>query len=96
MNEAIAVVALFFLMAKLIFFILNVWFPIFACFSYFGISAIYAVSVYGQIGPDYADPQHPAPAAWYFRFGCGLAKKYGKLHYCQMSQASLGITLYLL
>ena len=95
-NVAISVVSLFFLLAKLIGFIMNVWYPIFGLGVNIGIAAVYSVSVYGQIGPDYADPRYPAPAAWYFRFGCGLAKRYGKYSDCQIAQASLGITLYML
>lgn len=95
-NVAISIVSLFFLLAKLIAFIMKLYYPITAVFINTGIVAIYAVSVYGQVGPDYADPRHPAPAAWYFRQGCGLAKKYGKYTSCQMAQASLFITLYML
>jgi hypothetical protein len=95
-NVAIAVVSLFFLLAKLIAFIMKVWYPIFATVVNVGILAIYAVSTYGQIGPDYADPRYPSPAAWYLRQGCDLAKAYGSYKSCQIAQASLGITLYML
>jgi hypothetical protein len=95
-NVAISIISLFFLLTKLIGFIMNIWYPVLAIFINVSLVALYAVSTYGQIGPDYADPRYPAPAAWYFRFGCGLAKPYGKYSDCQLAQASLGLVLYLL
>ncbi|ATY59767.1 hypothetical protein A9K55_002774 [Cordyceps militaris] len=94
-NVAISVISLFFLLAKLIAFIMKLWFPIIAIFVNSALLALYTVSVYGQIGPDYADPRHPSPAAWYFRQGCGLAKPYGAYKSCQIAQGSLGATFYM-
>lgn len=95
-NVAISVISLFFLLAKLISFIMKLWYPVFATFVNCAMVALYVVSTYGQIGPDYADARYPAPAAWYFRQGCDLAKRYGKYNSCQIAQASLFITLYML
>ncbi|OAQ99811.1 hypothetical protein LLEC1_02906 [Akanthomyces lecanii] len=94
-NVAISVISLFFLLAKLIAFIMKLWFPIIAVFVNMALLALYSVSVYGQIGPDYADPRYPAPAAWYFRQGCGLAKHYGVYKSCQIAQGSLAATFYM-
>lgn len=94
-NVAISVISLFFLLAKLIAFIMKLWFPIIATFVNIALLALYTVSVYGQIGPDYADPRYPAPAAWYFRYGCGLAKRYGVYKSCKIAQGSLAATLYM-
>lgn len=95
-NVAISVISLFFLLAKLIMFIMKVWFPIVAVFVNVAITALYAVSCYGQIGPDYADSRYPSPTAWYFRQGCDLAKPYGVYRSCQIAQSSLGMTFYML
>ncbi|KAK2589751.1 hypothetical protein QQS21_012571 [Conoideocrella luteorostrata] len=95
-NVAISVISLFFLLAKLISFIMKIWYPLAAVLVNCAMVALYAVSTYGQIGPDYADARYPAPAAWYFRQGCDLARKYGKYRSCQIAQASLFITLYML
>ena len=94
-NVAISVISLFFLLAKLIAFIMKLWFPIVAVFVNMALLALYTVSVYGQIGPDYADPRYPSPAAWYFRQGCGLAKRYGAYKSCQIAQGSLAATFYM-
>lgn len=75
---------------------MRMWYPVFAVVVNAALVALYAVSVYGQIGPDYADARYPAPAAWYFRRGCGLARRYGKYKACQIAQSSLGITLLIL
>ncbi len=95
-NVAISVVSLFFLLSKLIAFIMNLWLPLIATFINTALVALYAVSVYGQVGPDHADSRHPAPAAWYFRYGCGMAKPYGAYKSCLIAQGSLAATLYML
>ncbi len=95
-NVAISVVSLFFLLAKLIANIMKLYYPVVAVVVNVALIALYSVSVYGQVGPDYADSRYPAPAAWYFRKGCGLAKPYGKYRACQIAQASLGVTLVML
>lgn len=93
-NVAISVVSLFFLLAKLIAHIMRVWYPAVAILVNCALVALYSVSTYGQIGPDYADSRYPAPAAWYFRQGCGLAQQYGKYRSCQVAQVSLFVTLF--
>jgi hypothetical protein len=95
-NVAISIISLFFLLVKLIGFIMRGYYPIIAVIINVALIALYTVSVYGQIGPDYADSRHPAPAAWYFRQGCGIAKPYGKYRSCQIAQGSLAITLLML
>lgn len=95
-NVAISIISLFFLLAKLIAFIMRVWFPVIAILINVAIATLYAVSTYGQIGPDYADERYPAPAAWYFRYGCDLSKPSGNYKSCQIAQSSLGVTLYML
>lgn len=93
---AISIISLFFLLTKLIAFIMRGWLPLIAVIANIALTALYAVSVYGQIGPDYADERYPAPAAWYFRYGCDLAKEWDMYKSCQIAQASLGVTFYLL
>lgn len=75
---------------------MKLWYPVMATFINISLVVLYTVSVYGQIGPDYADERYPAPAAWYFRQGCDIAKPYGKYKSCRIAQSSLGITFYML
>lgn len=95
-NVAISVISLFFLLSRLVCFIMKVWYPLIAVIVQSSLVALYATSSYGQIGPDYADERYPAYAAWYFRKGCDLAKPYGKFKNCQIAQGSLAITVYML
>lgn len=95
-NVAISLISLFFLLSKLISFIMKVWYPALATFINISLVVLYTVSVYGQIGPDYADERYPANAAWYFRQGCDIAKPYGKYKSCRIAQSSLGVTFYML
>ncbi|CAM1504332.1 Fc.00g019230.m01.CDS01 [Cosmosporella sp. VM-42] len=95
-NVAISVMSLFFLLAKLTAKIMKVWYPMLAVFINVAMTTLYAVSVYGQVGPDYTDSRYPAPAAWYFRYGCDMAKPWGKYKSCKVAQGSLVPTLYLM
>ncbi|PHH73225.1 hypothetical protein CDD82_5600 [Ophiocordyceps australis] len=96
LNVAISIISLFFLLAKLIAFIMRVWYPAIAVVANVALIALYTVSIYGQIGPDHADSRYPAPAAWYLRRGCSMAEPYGKFKACKIAQASLAITLLML
>lgn len=95
-NVAISIISLFFLLGKLTAFIMRVWYPIFATFINVSMVALYTVCVYGTIGPDYTDSRYPAPAAWYYRIGCDIAKPYGKYKSCMIARYSLVIGVYML
>lgn len=95
-NVAISIISLFFLLGKLTAFIMRVWYPIFATFINVSMVALYTVCVYGTIGPDYTDLRYPAPAAWYYRIGCDIARPYGKYKSCMIARYSLVIGVYML
>ncbi|KAK3335345.1 hypothetical protein B0T19DRAFT_452287 [Cercophora scortea] len=92
-NVAISVVSLFSLLSKMIATIMKVYYPIIGLVANLGLTAIYTVSVYGQAGPDYADPKHPSPVAWYIRMSCDVAKPYNAVGNCQMAKASFAVTV---
>jgi hypothetical protein len=96
LNVAMSIISLFFLLVKLITFIMRTWYPVASAFSSLSLVALYTVSVYGQIGPDHADPERPAAVAWYLTHGCDLARPWGKYSSCQIAQASLFLSLYML
>ena len=75
---------------------MRLWFPLAALIINIAITAIYSVSIYGQIGPDHADSRYPASVAWYFKYGCDMARPYNAYKSCQIAQSSLGVTLYML
>jgi hypothetical protein len=93
---AISVISLFFLLGKLTAFIMRCWYPIFATFINLSLVALYTVSTYGTIGPDFADPRYPAPVAWYYRVGCDISKRYGKYSSCLIAKYSLVVCVYML
>jgi hypothetical protein len=97
-NVAVSVVVLFFLLVKMICFIMKVWYPLLATFVNSGLVAIWAVSVYGQMGPDYADARYPSPMAWYIRQGCGIAEPYGNgtVRLCMMAKGTFAVSVYML
>ncbi|KAH7155496.1 hypothetical protein B0J13DRAFT_227416 [Dactylonectria estremocensis] len=95
-NVAISVLSLFMLLSKLTAYIMKVWFPVLATFINTCMVGLYIVSVYGNVGPDYTDSRYPAPAAWYFRKGCDLAKPYGHYKSCRLAQGALVPAVYLL
>jgi hypothetical protein len=95
-NVAISVVTLFFMLAKLIAFIMKVWYPIVATFVSGSLTALWAVSVYGQMGPDYADERYPSPVAWYIRMSCDVAEPFNAVKICKIAKASFAVTVYMM
>ena len=95
-NVAISVVSLFILLAKMILFIMKVWYPLIGvCFNT-GLVAIFAVSVYGQMGPDYADARYPSPIAWYIAKGCSYARAEKAERSCMLAKGSFAVTVFML
>lgn len=87
---------LFFLLVKLIAFIMKMWFPIVATVINIAMVALWTTSVYGQIGPDHADERYPSPVAWYIRMGCDIAKPYDAVSLCKLAKGTLAVTVYML
>lgn len=74
-------------------FIMHVWFPILGTAINAALTILWTVSVYGQAGPDYSDPEYPSKVAWYVVKSCSYAKPYGFEHYCLMAKATFCITV---
>ncbi|KAI1328994.1 hypothetical protein F5Y16DRAFT_139254 [Xylariaceae sp. FL0255] len=92
-NQAVAIIALFFLIAKLIAFIMDVWFPIVVLPIYIGLAAIYATSIGGQAGPDHLDPNHPSNVAWYIRESCNVTPNATIQGYCKQAKTVFAISV---
>lgn len=95
-NVAISIIALFLLLSKLIAFIMRVWYPLLAVVVNVAAVALWTTSVYGQIGPDFADPRYPSPVAWYIRMGCEIARPYNAVRLCMIAKGTLAVTVYML
>lgn len=94
-NVGISVLSLFVLLAKLVGFIMRVWTPIVGVFFSLAMTVMYAVSVYGQMGPDYFDPRYPSPVAWYIRYGCWHAEGFAgdAVGSCRMAKGTFAATV---
>jgi len=92
-NVAISIVSLFFLLGKMIATIMKVYFPLFGVIANICLCALYAVSVYGQGGPDYLDSRYPSPSPWYLRHSCDMAAPYRAVKNCHIVKASFAITV---
>lgn len=95
-NVAISVLSLFIMLAKLISFIMKVYYPVIGVFTSFAMTALYTTSVYGQAGPDYADSRYPSPVAWYIRKSCEPARPYNAYKSCQLAKGTFAVTVYML
>ncbi|KAI6352640.1 hypothetical protein MCOR25_009353 [Pyricularia grisea] len=95
-NVVISVISLFFLLAKMIGFIMRIYYPVVAIVCNVIMTAFYAVSVYGQAGPDYLDPRYPSPTPWYLRRSCAVAEGYGAGKTCMVIQGTFAATVIML
>lgn len=93
---AISIIILFFLLAKMIIYIMKWYLPIVGVFCASCLVALLTVSVYGQMGPDYLDPRYPSPIAWYIRYSCQPAEKLNQVRACQVAKGTFAATVYLL
>jgi hypothetical protein len=95
-NVAISVVTLFVLLVKMIAYIMRFWWPIVGLLVNIGMVAVWTVSVYGQMGPDYADPRYPSPIAWYIAKSCSYAEASGLTKSCQLAKGTFAVSVYML
>lgn len=93
---AISVISLFVLLTKLIAAIMHVWYPLFALLFNVSLTVLYTVSVYGQVGPDYADPDQPSPSAWYIAKPCSVAANEKIQDSCRMAKGTFAATVIML
>ncbi|KAI0473666.1 hypothetical protein GGR56DRAFT_648494 [Xylariaceae sp. FL0804] len=95
-NVAISVISLFFLLSKLIAFIMHVWYPVVALAFNLTLVALYCASLGGQAGPDYLDPAHPSPVAWYIAKPCTVAINKAVQGECTMAKGTFAATAIML
>ncbi|TDZ33839.1 hypothetical protein C8035_v009227 [Colletotrichum spinosum] len=95
-NVALSVISLFILLTKLVAFIMKFWFPLLAAVLNTCMVAMYTVSVYGQMGPDHADPRYPSSVAWYIRKSCDLAAPFKASSSCKLAKGTFAATVYML
>ena len=97
-NVAISIVSLFTLLGKMIMTIMKVYYPILGLVVSIALTGLYAVSTYGQMGPDYLDPRYPSTIPWFIKNSCDVAKPYGRsaVNNCMMAKGTLAATIFML
>ncbi|TQS37697.1 hypothetical protein Golomagni_01820 [Golovinomyces magnicellulatus] len=95
LNVAVSVLSLFLLLVKVVMFVLNIWFPILGTISSASICALWITSMYGQMGPDYIDHNHPSHIAWYIGHSCDIARQSGNYHYCVLAKVTFANTVFM-
>jgi len=96
LNVIVSVFSMFMLLVKLIMFVLHIWVPLLSVIANVILVALWTVSVYGQAGPDYSDPEHPSPSAWYVTKSCSYASASGNYGYCMQAKGSFAVTVLML
>lgn len=95
-NVAISIISLFTLLTKMIMFIMKYWYPLIGLFMSFAMVGLYTTSVYGQAGPDRADPRYQSSSPWYLRLSCDVAEPYGAEMKCMMAKGTFAATVIML
>lgn len=74
-------------------FTLHCWYPLLGTIVNGIITVLWIVSMYGQMGPDHSDPEHPSNIAWYISKSCSYADATGDGHYCLMAKGTFATTV---
>ncbi|KAI9882490.1 MAG: hypothetical protein M1823_005762 [Watsoniomyces obsoletus] len=95
-NLAISLVSMFTLLIAAVLHIMHIFYPILSLLSHLVLTALYAVSIYGQAGPDRSDPRHPSSSPWYLTKSCSVAIEPRNEHYCNLAKATFAVTVVML
>jgi hypothetical protein len=87
---------MFVLLVKCSMFILHIWYPILSTLANLPIVILWAVSMYGQMGPDHSDPAHPSNIAWYISKSCTYAHTNSTYGYCLQAKSAFAVTVIML
>jgi len=92
-NVAVSVLSMFILLVKVVMFTLHCWYPLLGTITNGIVTALWIVSMYGQMGPDHSDPEHPSNIAWYITKSCSYADATGDHHFCVMAKGTFATTV---
>ncbi|KAI9682359.1 MAG: hypothetical protein M1817_000413 [Caeruleum heppii] len=92
-NLVISVLSTFILLVKVVMSVMHLWHPLLSLFVHIGLTAIWAVSVYGQAGSDHIDPRTPSDRPWYLTKSCDVVFNSSNKHYCNMAKGSFAVTV---
>ena len=94
-NVAISVLSMFIMIVKVSMFIMHVWYPLLSSVVNAGVTALWIVSMYGQMGPDHSDARYPSNIAWYISKSCKYAEPSGTGKYCAMAKGTFAVTVFM-
>lgn len=92
-NVVVSVLSMFIQLLKVTMFVMHVWLPSLGFLVNIGLTAIWAYSLYGQVGPDMSDPAHPSKVAWYVAKSCKYAEPSGYERYCLQAKGAFATTV---
>lgn len=87
---------MFILLVKVVLFIMHMWIPLVSLIINVIVIALWCVSIYGQAGPDYSDPEHPSSVAWYIAKSCSYAEPSGNKRNCEMAKGAFASSIFML
>ncbi|KAI9744448.1 MAG: hypothetical protein M1818_001977 [Claussenomyces sp. TS43310] len=92
-NVVVSVLSMFILLVKVVMFAMHIWYPLLSSLTNAVIVALWAVSIYGQAGPDYSDPEHPMHTAWYVVKSCKYALPTRHYGYCMQAKGAFAVSV---
>lgn len=95
-NVVVSVFAMFLLLVKVVMFVMHCWWPLLSTIVNPILVTLWALSAWAQAGPDYSDPQHPMPVAWYLVKNCSVAAPSGNYSNCMQAKAAFAVTIVML
>ncbi|KAM0284261.1 hypothetical protein ACHAQH_002051 [Verticillium albo-atrum] len=96
-NVALTLVSLFSLLIRMVLFIMKVYWPLIAVIFNILLTGLWTTSMYGQMGPDHADPERPSNIAWYISRSCAPAGgRHNAEKSCRLAKASFAVTVLML
>ena len=84
---------MFIMLVKVVMFALHIWYPLLGTIVNGSLTILWAISAYGQAGPDHSDPAQPSNIAWYISKSCEYAVASGNQHYCEMAKGTFATTI---
>lgn len=87
---------MFILLLKSVLHVMHLFRPWLSLVVHVALTALWAVSIYGQAGPDRMDPEHPSSTPWYLTKSCGVVYTPANANYCKQAKASFAVTVIML
>ncbi|KAF1353500.1 hypothetical protein BDV97DRAFT_116678 [Delphinella strobiligena] len=96
-NVVISVLSMFILLAKVVMYQMHIFVPLLSVVTHTALVICYAVSTYGQSGPDTTDPKQPQPGSpWYITKSCSVVHTKSNYGYCEQAKACFAVTIIML